>query len=178
MYKAGNCTCKVHDPQQLAARAVTINQRSAECSSGTTAHNDKQVGIFSRDSSNLIPWRRQGVAMVVGCTDGQKNGLAAQTLTGGQQNGLHEGGGGQVEEGNDEGYGGAAALHAANFGLQEDGGYASGDFCVGVPDGPTTPPRAVVAAMAMAIVAAAAAMMANAMANSVAGVLAKAACGA
>ena len=84
---AGNCTCRVHDPQQLAARAVTINQRSAECSSGTTAHNDKQVGIFSRDSSNLIPRRRQGVAMVVGCTDGQKNGLAAQTLTGGQQNG-------------------------------------------------------------------------------------------
>ena len=46
-----------------------------------------------------------------------------------------------MEVGNDEGYGGAAALHAANFGLQEDGGYASGDFCVGVPDGPTTPPR-------------------------------------
>ena len=71
-------------------------------------------------------------------------------------------------------------MHAANFGLQEDGGVASGDFCVGVFDGPTTPPRAVVVAMAMAIVAAAAAAaaMARAMANSVAGVLAKAACGA
>ena len=151
---AGNCTSHVHNPQLAVAR-------------------DNQRAVDGLDLGHLVGHsgghRRLVVVMVVGCSGGRKTGPAAQTLIGGQQQGLQEGGGGQVEEKNDEGdnTGGAAALHAAIFGLQEDGGAASGDFCVGVFDGPTTPPRAVVVAMAMAIVAAAAAAaaMARAMAK-------------
>ena len=164
---AGNCTSHVHNPQLALAR-------------------DNQRAVDGLDLGHLVGHsgghRRLVVVMVVGCSGGRKTGPAAQTLIGGQQQGLQEGGGGQVEEKNDEGdnTGGAAALHAAIFGLQEDGGAlhaaifglqedggaASGDFCVGVFDGPTTPPRAVVVAMAMAIVAAAAAAaMARAMAK-------------